>query len=212
MKWSGTPQTVLSMVNEFGAVLRGGPRDVTIDYTSFEKDVSLERLKAISSVEAIGDVALYYLPYVPMLAELDVDIRMPCMRREKAAVVDSFMRSARLSEKTRPMLQRLERRLRRRREITHVNHWMEHDDTIWRRAPKWDKLFPKFDCDDMASAIAAYWDFYQRESERLEAAYPDKFRVFDIETLNETAGRIELLKFCGVAPTHTDDNFRYNQV
>lgn len=212
MKWRDTPRTVRSMLAEFDDVLNGGPREVTVDHTSFAKEEPLARLASLPAVRTIGDVAFYYLPYAPLFAESGLDVRMPCLRRDKAEVVSSFVRSARLTDKKRPFLQRLERRLRGRREITHVNHWMNHDGATWRLAPKWDKLFPKFECETMEDAVAAYWDHYDETAARYEAAYPDRFRVFDIATLNDEAGRAAILSFCGVDATHVRSGFHLNSV
>jgi len=198
MKWAATPATVRSMIAEFRAVLGGGPREITLDFTRPAGEDGLARLRDLPSVAAIGDVASYYLSYAEMLLDLDAEIRMPCLQRDRAEVIESFVRAVRVpvASRKRGFLARPPAPPRRR------NHWMDHDGTTWVRDPKWDSLFPKFAADTLEDAIGQYWDFYTGETARLAAAWPERVRVFDLATLNTDAGQRDILDFCGVPGPH----------
>lgn len=202
VKWKDTPRTVLSMIDEFEAVLAGGPREITIDFTRPAKDDGLDRLRDLPDVSCIGDVASYYLSYAPMLLELQKDIRMPCIERRRDEVVKSFAKAVRVrrQRKSRSGLRGLfgtpEQAVKSR------NHWVEHDGSHWRLDPKWDKLFPKFDAATLEEAIGMYWDYYAEETRRLAAAHPDHVKVFGIEALNSEEGQRAILDFCGADGPH----------
>ena len=211
MKWAQTERTVLSMVAEFEAVLRGGPRDVTIDYTSPDRDRELGRLKELDHVEVIGDVASYYLPYVPLLASLDVDIRMPCLRRDKAATVQSFIETVRRPGRRKKSLKkRMRDTLAGKVPQPMCNHWVHHDGSVWQLDMKWDKCFPKFETANLEEAIGLYWEHYRRSSDEFAARYPDKFRVFQIDALNSAEGQAGILDFCGFETSLVLEKFHLN--
>lgn len=124
-----------------------------------------------------GDVAAYWLPYVPMiLDELHPDSRFIVMRRARDQVVDSFMRKAPTK-----------------------NHWMEHDGSEFELTPKWDRSFPNYDVATKREALEAYWDEYDRRAQELTATYPDRVRVWDFAAALNTAQGVEgVLDFAGV--------------
>ena len=212
MKWAETPRTVLSMIAEFEAVLRGGPREVTIDYTSPDRDRDLGRLQALESVEVIGDVASYYLAYVPLLAGLDLDIRMPCLRRDKAATVASFIKTVRRPDnRPRTMKKRIKAVIKGKARPSRCNHWVEHDGKVWVQDRKWDKCFPKFEASTLEESIGLYWEHYMELSDEFAARYPEKFRVFDIEDLNSEGGQAAILDLCGFGDSAVLGKFHSNQ-
>ena len=212
MKWAETPQTVLSMVAEFKSVLQGGPRDVTIDYTSPDRDRELGRLRDLDVVTVVGDVASYYLPYVPLLASLDADIRMPCLRRDKAATIKSFIETVRRPNRRKKSLKkRMMAAMAGKARKPMCNHWIEHDGSVWQLDMKWDKCFPKFEAANLEEAIGLYWEDYRQRSDEFAAQYPEKFRVFDIDVLNSAEGQAGILEFCGFETALILENLHLNR-
>jgi Sulfotransferase family len=198
MAWTGTERTVLSMLEEFRAVLAGGPRQLTVDLASRRRAEQLPRLRSLEVVRAIGDVASYYLPYAPMLAEMP-DVRLPVLRRDKAATIASFVEVMRIRRGTiRMAIDGVATLLRRRPYRRFRNHWVEHDGRRWRRSAKFDKCFPKFQADTLEDALGQYWDLYYRTAGELAAGYPAKVRIFDLDDLNTQSGQRAILEFCGL--------------
>jgi hypothetical protein len=117
-----------------------------------------------------GDVGFYYLPYVELLNER-LKCRFICLTRNKQQVIDSYLRHA-----------------------AELNHWALHDGSTWRIDPKWDAAFPKYDCPSKAEAIGRYWEEYHEEARRLEQQL-DNFRIYPIDALNCTEGRLAILSF-----------------
>ncbi|MGN6546966.1 MAG: hypothetical protein ACTHK7_18065 [Aureliella sp.] len=72
----------------------------------------LERLARESDAGLVGDVASFYLPYLPYLLEASEDIRVVCLRRPRHEVIASFI----------AWLERTE--------SLPVNHWLERP---WKR-------------------------------------------------------------------------------
>lgn len=212
MKWKDTPQTVRSMVREFEGILKSHSRDVTLDFTRPAKDEGLDRLRDLPSVNTIGDVAFYYLPYVPMLAKLDLNIKMPCMKRDRSMVIDSFMRAVSIPKRKPRNPKRILGLLGAEPPTRRHNHWQVHDGSQWALNPKWDKLFPKFDAADLEDSIGRYWDFYQQEAEKFAALYPDSFRIFDVDSLNSDVGQEEILKFCEIAEPLNFEKHHSNKI
>jgi hypothetical protein len=198
MAWSGTERTALSMLEEFRAVLAGGPREITVDLASRRRADQLPRLRSLAKVSTIGDVASYYLPYAAMLAKMP-DVRMPVLRRDKDATVASFVKVMRIRRGwIRTVIDGVATLVRRRPYRRFRNHWVAHDGRQWRRSVKFDKLFPKFQTDSLEDAITQYWDLYYRTAEELAARYPGRLRIFDVEDLNTESGQRAILEFCGL--------------
>ena len=198
VKWAETPRTIRSMIDEFQTILAEGPREITIDYTRPAGDEGLRRLREVESVTTIGDVAFYYLSYASMLLEMEADIRMPCIQRDRDGVVSSFARAVRIPVPPQKRLGAFGWLATQRSDVARRNHWVNHDGSRWRLDPKWDSLFPKFDASELEEAIGKYWDFYTAATARLTSAHPDKVRVFDIDALNSEQGQRAILEFCGV--------------
>ena len=153
MAWTGTERTVLSMLEEFRAVLAGGPRQITVDLATRRRGTAAATAP-LEAVRAIGDVASYYLPYAPMLAEMP-DVRMPVLRRDKDATVASFIQVMRIRRgRIRTVIDGVATLLRRRPYRRFRNHWVEHDGRRYRRSVKFDKCFPKFQAKTVEDARA----------------------------------------------------------
>lgn len=135
-----------------------------------------------------GDVGMYFLPYCEFLISLHPGIRFVCLERDRAEVVESFVRH------------------------TPGRHpWMHHAGSRWRIDPVWDAAYPKFDEPDKGKAAGLYWDLYHTEVTRLVERYPDRVSRFPTESLNSRDGRIAILDFVGFAgPRNLDAAFHSN--
>lgn len=198
MTWDSTPGTVRTMVREFTDVMAGGPREVTIDLSSPHRDDPMQRLHSLPRVEVMGDIAMYYLPYVPLMAQMGVDIRFVCIKRDREATIRSFVRKMHTVDwRTAPGTSLLRDLLRQSEPRQYRNHFVSHDGTRWLPDPKWDKLFPKFDAASLEEALGLYWDHYYAEAEALKARFPGMVDIFPMEALNSEEGQAAILSFCG---------------
>lgn len=136
-----------------------------------------------------GDVGMYFLPYCEFLIELHPGIRFVCMERDRAEVVESFVRHTR-----------------------DRHPWMHHHGRDWRIDPVWDAAYPKFDEPDKCMAAGLYWDLYHAEVGRLVERHPDKVGRFPTDSLNSREGRNAILDFVGYrGPRNLDATFRFNE-
>lgn len=124
----------------------------------------------------VGDIASYWLPHLPLLCERFPNLRVISIERDKASVVRSFL------DKT-----------------PGRNHWTRDAGEPWRPDPLWDPVFPKYDIADKGEAIAAYWDDYKAETERLRSLFPGKIRVWPLESLNDETAVREVLEHAGIS-------------
>jgi hypothetical protein len=213
MAWSGAEHAVHSILNDFEAVLAGGPRAMSVDlgaYHRMQGKDPLHRLTTLPKVRAIGDVASWYLPYVDLILNRAPNAVFPCLRRDRQETVESFVskvtigpaapaKANRLSLVKRPGPGALRQR----------NHWVDHDGSRWVPAPRYDNCFPHYEPDlSLEDAIGRYYDDYYRTAEALAARYPAAVRIFDVTALNSADGQAALLGFCGLGaaaeyrPTH----------
>ncbi len=124
----------------------------------------------------IGDVGYYYLPYVPIIAEVCSSVKFVCLWRNKREAVESLVHQA---------------------ERTNRNPWQNHSGARWFKAGTYP-CWPKFDsAATRGDACAAYYDFYYEESRKYEKMFPDKFQIFQMDALNNAHGVGRILDFCG---------------
>jgi hypothetical protein len=118
----------------------------------------------------VGDVAFYYLNYVPAALEIDPSLRVVCLRRPQREVVVSYRRW--ISRNFGP----------------HVSHWAAPGHG-WQEDPLWGPCYPKYELTDMNAAIARFWDEYYSTVEELRAKYSDRIAMFEMQdALNTEAG------------------------
>ena len=122
----------------------------------------------------VAEIGFYFLPYVEDILEFWPSAKFVCLKRDKEAVVDSYMRK------------------------THGrNHWMRHDGVQWRKDRIWDPLYPKIDAEHKREAISKYCDQYHHRAVELEKSIRN-FQIFDVECLNTRGGVEKILSFCGI--------------
>lgn len=187
MSWMGAERVVQAGLDGFAALLAGRASELNLDAPRGQLLPEYKRMKLLSRVTAIGDIGFYFLPYVPLLVERSAAIRMPCLRRDRAGTVKSFLSKMKV---------RTGRRWGRRQFGTR-NHFAAHDGRRWILDERWDKCFPKYDASSPKAGVGTYWDDYYETAERFAAQYPEQFRVFEMEELNSPEGQRRILEFCG---------------
>lgn len=190
MAWSGAEATIGSLMRDFIAILGGGELYVTADLVAPNRSAPLQRARSLPKISAIGDIGSYYLPYVPFMIEQWPGLRFPCLRRNRAEVIASFVRKLAQPEASVPR-----------------NHWSAENDKRWRRDAVWDRCFPTFDemlDEDLEAHVARYYDAYYEMTEGFVTQYPDHLRIFEITDLNSSEGRQSLLDFCLPNRVHAD--------
>jgi hypothetical protein len=196
MAWQGAEDTVLSLLRDFRAILRGEERSVTIDRTSPNRNAPVARMKALRTVTGIGDVGHYYLPYVETILEREPQARFPCLWRDQEEVVQSFITKLKLNPHSRTA--RVQALLRRKLLPDSRNHWAGPEDTRWQEDKRFDACFPGYEgleTADLATHLRRWHEEYYAKVRRLAHRYPDHVRIFDLASLNDIRGRTDLLEF-----------------
>lgn len=199
LMFEGTEWPILNSINEFEGILnRGDKRKICVDLSEEYVMATYKKLAKMEKVDFIGDVASYYLKYVPVIMKHNKDVRFICMKRGRDATVRSFINIVKIKKtKQRRFREQLAYFLTGKKIIESRNHWVQHNGTIWRRDLKYDKLFPKFDTPDISEAIGKYWDMYNEEAESLGKKYPENFKIFELEHLNTQEGQKTILRYVG---------------
>lgn len=138
------------------------------------------RIRQRRSEPILVDVASFYLPYLEDAIGLEADIRIVALKRPREELVASFERF--LDEyNTFP-----------------THHWADEPPRGFWHDPFWSRAFPKYAAANRADGIRRYWDEYHHVLSQLEARYPEKLRVFDMQrTLNTEIGQSQALAFAG---------------
>ena len=138
------------------------------------EELFLERVKHFSDAPStlIGDVASSYLPYVEHFIHSLPSTKVICLERDRQEVINSFM------VKT-----------------LGYNHWRNHEGKYWIKHPYWDNTFPKYEIDDKAKAIGAYWDEYHTKVIDIAQKYPKHVKILGVDTLNSIEGQKKIFDF-----------------
>lgn len=201
VRFSGTPRPILNTIDEFQAILDGGdPGMLTVDLSRRVAAEAYDGLRAMPKVKLIGDIAFYYLSYVEQIIERNPNVRFVWLVRDRTETVESWMQKSGLDRwRSKRIADRVVSWITREPFHESRNFWMEHDGSVWRPDPVWDKCFPKFPGPTKRQAIEQYWDYYFETTDRLAARHPDVIRMVRTETLNDPAVQRSLLAWCGVA-------------
>ena len=140
----------------------------------FDEALFMKRVEYFgnANVNAICDVASYYLPYLKRFIAEFHDIRIVCLKRDKGETIGSF-----------------ESKIGKR------NHWLDHDGVKWRRDRTWDRCFPKYEIQDRRAAIRRYWEDYHREIGGLKNEFHKNVEVFEVDILNSKTGQKQIFDF-----------------
>lgn len=199
MRFEDTEWSSLNAINEFRNILNGGDKKkICVDLSDDYIIATYDKLINMDKVSFIGDVASYYLKYVPAIIRHSEDVRFICIKRDKEATVNSFIRKVTINKTPRRKLaERVVTSLTGRTFHQTMNHWVVHDGTVWRCNALFDKLFPKFNTTNLPDGIRKYWDMYYDEATLLNSKYPDNFKIFELEDLNAKEGQQMLLAYAG---------------
>lgn len=199
--FNGNPQPVINTIEEFRAILGGGPKHLlAIDYTRPPSVRTYEKLQQMPQVDILGDIAFYYLQYVEDLLAITQDIRFVCIRRDKTETVESWLEKSSIRRwKSLWLADRIKSLIVRTPFHTSHNYWQHHDGRQWAIDPVWDKTFPKFEAATKREAIEKYWDAYYARANELAAAHPEHFRIFDIADMSSAEGQRRILGFIGLS-------------
>jgi len=120
----------------------------------------------------VGDISPCYASYAPWLIS-QYGARIVCLKRDKAATVDSFLRQR-------------------------FDHCSLHPSATDRPLEEDLQTTPKFDLSTRRAAAEAYWDFFYAHCERMQELHPDGFRIWPIDALNSDEAQNEILAFAGI--------------
>jgi hypothetical protein len=197
VRFEGTPQPILNTIREFRRIVHGGnPLYLTVDLSRAVAAERYEELKRMSTVEMIGDIAHYYLRYVDDILEFDPDVKFVCLKRDRQKTITSWQRHMAVRRwPSKWIADRLGAWITRQPFHRSRNPWVEHDNTVWAADNVWDKCYPKFDAEDLPTAIGMYWDDYYQRADELRNRHPDSFIIIRTEELNTPAGQSRVLDF-----------------
>lgn len=135
-----------------------------------------DKIGEINSNNKMGDVAFYYLNYIPKLIDtFSGNIRIIGLKRDMNSTVKSYLNHTRGR-----------------------NHWRKHNGILWKKDKVWDKAYPKYTVWNKTRAISKYYKDYYTELDRLVEIYPQNICIFDTRELNLTDGIHKILEFAGV--------------
>jgi len=121
----------------------------------------------------VGDIAFYYLPYVPLIQEKIPDVKFICMRRDRDATIKSYVKW-----------------------VGRLNFcpWINHDGSQW-NFNHWDQCYPKYKARTIEEAVAMYYDEYYHIASEYEKRFPEQFKIFWINDLNTEEGQKRIFEF-----------------
>jgi hypothetical protein len=141
-----------------------------------------ERLRRWERIEGdlVGDVAVFYLPYVEEAISANPDVRVVCLERPKGEVLAGYCRQI------------------DRGHHLPMNHWSRRPGPGWSQDPVWTPTFPQYDTPDLLEGLSRFWDDYHEQAAELSRRFPANVRVMDTAVLTSEDGVRGLLEFVGV--------------
>jgi hypothetical protein len=147
-------------------------------------------------VPLVGDVCSCYLPHVEAILRLEPGARFVVLQRLRAEVVASFLAKDKNIDLWSACAER--------------GHWGQNTHY-------WAAAHPKIPCPpgegpNQERSLGAYWDLYASTVARLQAAYPDRVRVWPSPALfHDPDLMADMLAWVGVqAPRVQKLTHRYN--
>ena len=143
----------------------------------------LARIRRTRPQRFVGDVSLFYLPYVEDAIAAEPGVKIICLERPKEEVVASFCK---WSDTVHPLP---------------TDHWAVEPAPGWHHDPLWTRIFPQYaEPASREDRIRRYWDEYHDRSTELAGRFPDSVRTFPTDALNSEVGVRDILKFAGIPP------------
>ncbi|MFY0632461.1 MAG: sulfotransferase [Vannielia sp.] len=204
--WEGAEEAVGSLLRDFHAALHGDERLLSVDRIYHRQEDTLERFRSLAPLNALGDVASYYLPYVEYILDRAPGARFPVLKRAREATIASFVAKMSQGLGKQPLWPLNRKRVR--------NHWASASDRRWVRDAVWDKNFPSFDLprrSGLEAYVARYYDTYYARVDDLVTAFPESVRLFGLEQLGTPEGRQDILEFCLPGRAHVDVDVHSNK-
>ena len=146
----------------------------------------------------VGDVGIYYLPYVPMLMKSwqavpflnqNYDYRFIILERDKDEVIESYLEKFKRQN----------------------NNPLQTEKAEGVKVDEWDECFPKYDGVSLREAIGLFWDDYHTEAHRLVKLYPQNVFIVPTEDLSTEAGVQEIMDFVGIENPRVLTDIRKNE-
>ena len=145
----------------------------------------------------VGDVGIYYLPYLPTLIQSHDSIpfinqnyvlKFVILKRDRKEVINSFLEKFKRQN----------------------NNPLQTEKAPGMIVDEWDECFPKYDGMTLREAVGAFYDDYYKESERFALERPDMVKIFSVDDLNTEAGVLQILDFVGVEDPRVSVSIRKN--
>jgi len=126
-------------------------------------------IEQTGEISFVGDVAMWYLPYVPQIIVEFPEVKILCLKRSRKQVMQSYMRAT-----------------------PGRDRWRTED------IQGWNHVYPKyFDAKTKAESIGRYWDDFYTQAESYESQYPTYFKIIPTQALNSKNGMNYMLSFFG---------------
>ncbi|MBI1374559.1 MAG: hypothetical protein GC159_17720 [Phycisphaera sp.] len=160
--------------HESRPLLPWNPKDATEDIVARFETLQKRHQRA----RLVGDVAFYYLNYVPILLEHFPDVKVVCLRRSLEGTIESYDRWV------------------SQHHGDNVDNWRQDRQGL--QSNEWTPCYPKFPVSNRRDGIRAYWKTYYQTVEQLAQAYPGAIRVFEMSSLNRVNDIRQILNFVGI--------------
>lgn len=155
---------------------------------SFIPKEAYRRVNKLRVIKAniVGDIAHYYLNYIPYLIGHLSNLKLIYLHRPKPEVVKSFLRK------------------------TYKTHWLPKSHYDCGTHEKWTRTFPQFfEARDRVHSIELYWDSYQRKAKRLKEKYRDKIFYMSLYDLNDKARLKQMYDFLEIPKSDRNYNIMW---
>ena len=124
----------------------------------------------------VGDVALYYLHYIPEILSVMPDVKFVCLQRDYEDTVRSYLQHQ-----------------KERHVSFSVNKFPAYNSPYL-----WHYVRPKYNTNDEEEGLRMYLDEYIEKSETFAKQIPEQFRVYKMEdVLNDEGSQREMLEWIG---------------
>ncbi|MGH1367092.1 MAG: sulfotransferase [Maritimibacter sp.] len=204
MSWHGAERNVSAVIKQFQHLIDHQQDLIVTDMVGPDHSSRLSKIDR-ENIHTVGDVALYYLPYVRHILSIEPQAKFPCMKRDRDETVFSFTKK--LNTHGYSALTKF--RFKLSGKSTHRNPWSSENDTRWVKNHIWDRLFPstKTNSTSLEDYVADWYDYYYSEVEALMEIHPKSIEIFPTTSLNSDDGQSDILKFCGL--TVSEDSFTH---
>jgi hypothetical protein len=160
-----------------------GNETIISEYYPPNKNKLLKLFKIMKGYkkEFVGEVAHWYLNYVPMILDINTNTKFICLKRNKLDTVNSYVRK-----------------------VTNINgvanHWTIRSSKHWQLdyyKNSYSIGHPEYDL-PMIEALNKYWDEYYEKADYYENCYRDNFRIVIMEHIfSNKDTQTDILKFLG---------------